>query len=221
MKFLDQVKIFVKAGDGGSGSASMRREKFIEFGGPDGGDGGKGGSVILRSERNLNTLIDYRYQQHHKAERGGDGGGGGAPPVDCPLDRSLDQNWWSCAVFVATTRPLEEGDDGYGTEWAPDAIIPKFSKDWRGDYVSVAVYATDASGSAAADLLEEQKITDITRILVLHPDSGEGRGTLAWNCTTSEWPPWKDKTGDGCVELDPPSAHDLPPLLSPLDLSYT
>ena len=75
MKFLDQVKIFVKAGDGGSGSPSFRREKFIEFGGPDGGDGGKGGSVILKSERNLNTLIDYRYQQHFKAERGSDGSG--------------------------------------------------------------------------------------------------------------------------------------------------
>ena len=75
MKFLDQVKIFIKSGDGGSGSPSFRREKFIEFGGPDGGDGGKGGSVILKSERNLNTLIDYRYQQHFKAKKGGDGKG--------------------------------------------------------------------------------------------------------------------------------------------------
>ena len=75
MKFLDQVKIFIKAGDGGSGSPSFRREKFIEFGGPDGGDGGKGGSIILTSERNLNTLIDYRYQQHFKAKRGDDGKG--------------------------------------------------------------------------------------------------------------------------------------------------
>ncbi len=75
MKFLDQVKIYVKAGDGGSGSPSFRREKFIEFGGPDGGDGGKGGSVILKAERNLNTLIDYRYQQHFKAERGVNGKG--------------------------------------------------------------------------------------------------------------------------------------------------
>ena len=75
MKFLDQVKIYVKAGDGGSGSPSFRREKFIEFGGPDGGDGGKGGSVILISERNLNTLIDFRYQQHFKAEKGRDGSG--------------------------------------------------------------------------------------------------------------------------------------------------
>ncbi len=75
MKFLDQVKIYIKAGDGGDGSPSFRREKFIEFGGPDGGDGGNGGSVILKSERNLNTLIDYRYQQHHKAGRGTDGAG--------------------------------------------------------------------------------------------------------------------------------------------------
>ncbi len=75
MKFLDQVKIYVKAGDGGHGSPSFRREKFIEYGGPDGGDGGNGGSIVLRSEINLNTLIDFRYQQHHKAERGENGMG--------------------------------------------------------------------------------------------------------------------------------------------------
>jgi GTP-binding protein len=75
MKFLDQAKIYIKAGNGGSGSASFRREKFIEYGGPDGGDGGKGGSIILKAERNLNTLIDYRYQQHHKAKRGDNGSG--------------------------------------------------------------------------------------------------------------------------------------------------
>ena len=75
MKFLDQVKIYIKAGNGGDGSPSFRREKFIEFGGPDGGDGGKGGSVILKAEQNLNTLIDFRYQQHHKAKRGENGAG--------------------------------------------------------------------------------------------------------------------------------------------------
>jgi GTPase len=75
MKFLDQVKVYVKAGNGGHGSPSFRREKFIEYGGPDGGDGGKGGSILLRSERSLNTLIDYRFQQHHKAERGENGSG--------------------------------------------------------------------------------------------------------------------------------------------------
>tara|TARA_B100000886_G_scaffold229287_1_gene159901 strand:+ start:508 stop:1491 length:984 start_codon:yes stop_codon:yes gene_type:complete len=70
MKFLDQAKIYIKAGNGGSGSASFRREKFIEFGGPDGGDGGDGGSIIFQSDRNLNTLIDFRYAQHFKAQLG-------------------------------------------------------------------------------------------------------------------------------------------------------
>ena len=75
MKFLDQAKIWVKAGDGGNGCVAFRREKFIEFGGPWGGDGGKGGDVIVEAVPNLNTLIDYRYAQHFKAERGGDGAG--------------------------------------------------------------------------------------------------------------------------------------------------
>ena len=75
MKFLDQTKIYLKAGDGGSGSASFRREKFIEFGGPDGGDGGHGGSIVFVADKNLNTLIDFRYQQHLKAEKGQDGKG--------------------------------------------------------------------------------------------------------------------------------------------------
>ena len=75
MKFLDQAKIYVKAGNGGSGSASFRREKFIEFGGPDGGDGGDGGSVILIAAANLNTLIDFRFKQHFKAENGHAGTG--------------------------------------------------------------------------------------------------------------------------------------------------
>ena len=70
MKFLDQAKISLKAGDGGSGSASFRREKYIEFGGPDGGDGGAGGSIIFTADRNLNTLVDFRYTQHFKAEHG-------------------------------------------------------------------------------------------------------------------------------------------------------
>jgi len=75
MKFLDQAKIFVRSGDGGAGSVSFRREKFIEFGGPDGGDGGRGGDVWLECVDGLNTLIDYRYQQHFKAATGGHGMG--------------------------------------------------------------------------------------------------------------------------------------------------
>ena len=75
MKFLDEAKIYLKAGNGGSGCVSFRREKYIEFGGPDGGDGGCGGSVIFKAVSNLNTLIDFRYKQHFKAQRGQDGSG--------------------------------------------------------------------------------------------------------------------------------------------------
>ncbi len=70
MKFLDQAKVYIRSGDGGAGSVSFRREKFIEFGGPDGGDGGRGGDVWLEAVEGLNTLIDYRYQQHFKAKTG-------------------------------------------------------------------------------------------------------------------------------------------------------
>ena len=75
MKFLDEAKIYLKAGDGGSGCVSFRREKYIEFGGPDGGDGGRGGNIVFKAVTNLNTLIDFRYKQHFKAQRGKDGSG--------------------------------------------------------------------------------------------------------------------------------------------------
>ena len=75
MKFLDEAKIHLKAGDGGAGCVSFRREKFVEYGGPDGGDGGSGGNIVFESEENLNTLIDFRYQQHFKAENGKNGSG--------------------------------------------------------------------------------------------------------------------------------------------------
>src|SRR5271155_2259507 len=75
MKFLDQCKIYLKSGDGGHGSASFRREKFIEFGGPDGGNGGKGGDIVFVSADNLNTLIDFRYREHFRASDGRGGGG--------------------------------------------------------------------------------------------------------------------------------------------------
>src|ERR1700745_1033023 len=75
MQFLDQCKIYLKSGDGGRGAASFRREKFIEFGGPDGGDGGTGGDIVFAAADNLNTLIDYRYQQHFRAQNGRGGAG--------------------------------------------------------------------------------------------------------------------------------------------------
>ncbi|GGF12319.1 GTPase Obg [Aliidongia dinghuensis] len=75
MKFLDQCKIYLKSGDGGAGTASFRREKYIEFGGPDGGDGGRGGDIVFEVVENLNTLIDYRYTQHFRAQNGRPGAG--------------------------------------------------------------------------------------------------------------------------------------------------
>lgn len=75
MRFVDQVKIFIKSGGGGNGALSFRREAFIEFGGPDGGNGGRGGHIVLEAVEGLNTLIDYRYQRHLKAQRGQDGMG--------------------------------------------------------------------------------------------------------------------------------------------------
>ena len=90
MKFLDQAKIYLRSGNGGAGSMSFRREKFIEFGGPDGGDGGRGGDIVLECVDNLNTLIDYRFQQHIKAKNGRPGAGqqrtgAGADDVIVPI----------------------------------------------------------------------------------------------------------------------------------------
>src|ERR1700728_633510 len=86
MKFLDQAKVYLRSGDGGDGVVAFRREKFMEFGGPDGGDGGKGGDIVLEAQPDLNTLIDFRYTQHFRARKGGNGAGSdrtgaGAPDV--------------------------------------------------------------------------------------------------------------------------------------------
>ena len=91
MKFLDEAKITVKAGDGGNGCCSFRREKFIEFGGPNGGDGGHGGSIILSVSNSLNTLIDYRFTQQFKAERGENGKGNNktGPPGKREMIRAI------------------------------------------------------------------------------------------------------------------------------------
>jgi GTP-binding protein len=126
MKFLDQCKIYLKSGDGGAGAVSFRREKFIEFGGPDGGNGGRGGDLIIEAVENLNTLIDYRYKQHFRAESGHHGmgknrtGHDGAPvvlrvPVGTQvMDEENEQ------VLLDLTRSgervvlLKGGDGGFG-----------------------------------------------------------------------------------------------------------
>jgi GTPase len=126
MQFLDQCKIYLKSGDGGRGAGSFRREKFIEFGGPDGGDGGKGGDIIFFAADNLNTLIDFRYRQHFRAPAGRGGAGRertGARGEDLVLTvpvgtQIMDEE--NREVLADLTRPgerrvfLRGGDGGFG-----------------------------------------------------------------------------------------------------------
>ena len=126
MRFLDEAKIFVKSGDGGRGCVSFRREKFIPDGGPNGGDGGRGGDVRVRADPSLNTLIDFRYRQHFKAERGRHGmgsdrtGKSGAPLVlDVPVGTQILADDRETLLFDLTepgreVRLLKGGDGGFG-----------------------------------------------------------------------------------------------------------
>lgn len=126
MKFLDQAKVYVKSGNGGPGCVSFRREKYVEFGGPDGGNGGRGGDVIIECIENLNTLIDFRYQQHFKAQSGQNGAGrdkSGSKGADIilkvpPGTQVLDED--KETVLFDLTEPgqritfLRGGDGGFG-----------------------------------------------------------------------------------------------------------
>ena len=126
MQFLDQCKIYLKSGDGGRGAMSFRREKFIECGGPNGGDGGRGGDIVFAAVENLNTLIDYRYRQHFRAQNGRPGAGRdrtGAHGEDLALrvpvgTQIMDED--NQAVLADLTRPGERlvfmkgGDGGFG-----------------------------------------------------------------------------------------------------------
>jgi GTPase len=126
MQFLDQCKIYLKSGDGGRGASSFRREKFIEFGGPDGGDGGRGGDIVFAVAESLNTLIDYRYRQHFRAAGGRPGAGrekSGASADDLVLQvpvgtQIMDED--NSRVLADLTRPgervvfLRGGDGGFG-----------------------------------------------------------------------------------------------------------
>jgi GTP-binding protein len=129
MKFLDQAKVYIRSGDGGAGSVSFRREKFIEFGGPDGGDGGKGGDVWVECVEGLNTLIDYRYQQHFKAPKGQHGMGqnrAGAKGPDVVLKvpvgtQILDEDGETLIVDLTAVgqrvRLAKGGNGGFGNAY--------------------------------------------------------------------------------------------------------
>jgi len=148
MKFLDQAKIYLRSGDGGDGVTAFRREKYIEFGGPDGGNGGRGGDVIFQAEANLNTLIDFRYTQHFRAPKGGNGAGSdrtgaGAPDVviKVPLGTQVlddDQE----TLLADLDRPgkrvtlLRGGDGGFGNahfKSSTNRAPRKSTKGWPGE----------------------------------------------------------------------------------------
>ena len=148
MKFLDQAKIFVQSSAGGAGAVSFRREKFIEFGGPDGGDGGRGGNVYAECVDGLNTLIDFRYQQHFKAKRGGHGMGrnrsGAAAPeliIKVPVGTQIlaeDGETLVADMTAVGQRVLlaKGGDGGYGNDHYKSSInrAPRrFDPGWPGE----------------------------------------------------------------------------------------
>ncbi|MDR3285398.1 MAG: GTPase ObgE [Holosporales bacterium] len=128
MKFLDEAKIFIKSGNGGAGCLSFRREKFVEFGGPNGGNGGRGGDIFAEAVCNLNTLIDYRYQQHFKAQNGHHGMGssktgahGESIILKVPIGTQIFENDKE-TLICDLTQPgqifhiLKSGDGGFGNE---------------------------------------------------------------------------------------------------------
>ncbi len=107
MKFIDEAKIFVKAGDGGKGCVSFRREKFVPRGGPDGGNGGWGGSVVIEASRHLRTLLELKYRQHHVARRGGHGKGSNKTGEDAP-DMIIPVPVGTVIIDVATDKLLAD-----------------------------------------------------------------------------------------------------------------
>ena len=148
MKFLDQAKIYLRSGDGGDGVVAFRREKYIEFGGPDGGNGGRGGDIVFESVDNLNTLIDFRYTQHFRARKGGNGAGSdrtgaGALPVviKVPVGTQImddDQE----TLLADLDRPgmritlLRGGDGGFGNahfKSSTNRAPLKATKGWPGE----------------------------------------------------------------------------------------
>ncbi len=148
MKFLDQAKVYLRSGDGGDGVVAFRREKFMEFGGPDGGDGGKGGDIVLEAADALNTLIDFRYTQHFRARKGGNGAGSdrtgaGAPDVviKVPIGTEIlaeDRETLLADMNAPGRRVvlLRGGDGGFGNahfKSSTNRAPRKATKGWPGE----------------------------------------------------------------------------------------
>ena len=152
MKFLDEAKIYLKSGDGGAGATSFRREKYVEFGGPDGGNGGRGGDVIFKARRDLNTLIDFRYTQHFKAKNGMHGMGrqrtgskGEDMVIEVPigtqiLDEDKETVLYDMIEEGQTVTILKGGDGGFGNlhyKSSTNQAPRKHTPGWPGNEMAV------------------------------------------------------------------------------------
>ena len=148
MKFLDQAKIYVRSGDGGDGVVAFRREKYMEFGGPDGGNGGRGGDIVFEAVENLNTLIDFRYTQHFRAPKGGNGAGSDrtgaaahAVTIKVPIGTQImdDDRETLLADLDAPGKRIvlcRGGDGGFGNahyKTSTNRAPRKFTKGWPGE----------------------------------------------------------------------------------------
>ncbi len=152
MKFLDQAKIFMKSGDGGAGCCSFHREKFVEYGGPDGGNGGRGGDIIIECVKDLNTLVDFRFAQHFEAEKGHHGMGRNRTGADgedlvirVPIGTEIISEDKEEVLMDLTTAGqrfvfLKGGDGGFGNlhyKTATNQAPEKFTKGWPGQEIEV------------------------------------------------------------------------------------
>ena len=188
MKFLDEAKIFVKSGDGGDGCASFRREKYIEFGGPDGGNGGRGGDIKFVCVENLNTLIDFRYQQHFKASRGAHGMGrnrtgskGKTTIIKVPLGTQIlsDDKRHILADMTKsgdTYLLLSGGDGGRGNTFFKTSTnqAPRtFEKGWPGEELWVWLRLKLIADVGIIGLPNAGKSTFLSTVTRAHPKIGD------------------------------------------------
>ncbi len=184
MKFLDQAKIYLRSGDGGDGVVAFRREKFLEFGGPDGGDGGKGGDIVFEAVPNLNTLIDFRYTQHFRARKGGNGAGSdrtgaGAPDlvIKVPLGTQVlgeDRE----TVLADLAKPgqrvvlLHGGDGGFGNahyKSSTNRAPRRADKGWPGEERWVWLRLKLIADAGLIGLPNAGKSTFLAAVSAAHP----------------------------------------------------
>jgi GTP-binding protein len=224
MKFLDQCKIYLRSGDGGDGVVAFRREKYVEFGGPDGGNGGRGGDIVLEAQENLNTLIDFRYSQHFRAKKGGNGAGsdrtGAAAPavvVKVPIGTQVfddDQQ----TMLADLDRPakrvtfLRGGDGGFGnahfkssTNRAPRKATPGWPGQERWVWLRLKLIAdaglvglpnAGKSTFLAATTAARPKIADYP-FTTLHPQLGVIRLSMSEEFVLADIPGLIEGAHDG------------------------